>query len=67
VYVPIPGGKQSAGKVTVKVQERLVEYAAMTSADEKLSTGAKVVVVGVIGGNTLEVEPLRETANSAEA
>ncbi len=59
VYVPIPGAKAGQGKVQVKVQDRLEEFTAVTSAEEKLATGAKVVVVGVVG-RTLEVEPLQE-------
>jgi len=37
------------------------EFTAVTAAGEKLSTGAKVVVVKVVSGTTLEVEPLVET------
>jgi membrane protein implicated in regulation of membrane protease activity len=57
VYVPIPAGKANAGKVQLKLQNRLVEYEAVTSSSSKLATGTKVRVVGVTG-NTLEVEPL---------
>lgn len=62
VYIPIPaagaqpGGFQ-AGKVQFKLQNRLVEYAAVTSSAEKLPTGAKVRIVGLTG-NTLQVEPV---------
>jgi membrane protein implicated in regulation of membrane protease activity len=57
VYIPIAAELAQAGKVQVKLQNRLLEYAAVTSATHKLATGAKVRVVGV-RGNTLEVEPL---------
>ena len=63
VYIPIPGGNAGQGKVQVKVQGRLEEFPAVTSA-EKLATGAKVVVVGVVSSNTLEVEPARETVET---
>jgi len=58
VYVPIAGEKAAAGKIQLKVQNRLVEYEAVTSSRERLATGTKVRVVG-IAGNTLEVEPIK--------
>jgi len=62
VYIPIPGDNAGMGKVQIKVQDRLAEFAATTSAGAKLITGAKVVVVDVIDGSTLHVEPLNEPA-----
>ena len=59
VYVPIPAAKSRAGKVQLRLQNRLVEYEAVTAGAEKLATGTKVRVVGM-SGNTLEVEPLHE-------
>ena len=61
VYIPIPAAKAQAGKVQLKLQNRLVEYEAVTSGGQRLATGTKVRVVG-IAGNTLEVEPLRTTS-----
>lgn len=61
VYIPIPGAKAQAGKIQLKVQNRLVEYEAVTSSKEKLATGTKVRVVG-IAGTALEVEPLHTTS-----
>jgi membrane protein implicated in regulation of membrane protease activity len=61
VYIPIPAAKAQAGKIQLKVQNRLVEYEAVTSAPERLATGSKVRVVG-IAGTTLEVEPLKATS-----
>lgn len=55
VYVPIAAHKERAGKVQLKLQNRLMEYEAITEGD-KLATGARVRVVA-IRGNTLEVEP----------
>jgi hypothetical protein len=55
VYLNIPGQLQGAGKVTVKVAERTMEYPAMT-AGESLKTGTPVVVTNVISEDTLEVE-----------
>jgi membrane protein implicated in regulation of membrane protease activity len=61
VYVPIPAAKAQAGKVQLKLQNRLVEYEAVTGGGERLATGTKVRVIGVTG-NTLEVEPLRTSS-----
>lgn len=55
VYVPIAAGKERPGKVQLKLQNRLMEYEAVT-AGERLATGARVRVVA-IRGNMLEVEP----------
>jgi hypothetical protein len=56
VYVSIPGNKAGAGKVQVDVQNRTAEYQAVTFADP-LTTGSKIVVVDVVGPDTLEVIP----------
>ena len=61
VYVPIPAAKAHAGKVQLKLQNRLVEYEAVTGGGERLATGTKVRVIGLVG-NTLEVEPLRTSS-----
>jgi hypothetical protein len=53
-YLTIPGHKAGAGKVTVKVQGRIMEYAAMTSGDE-ISTGTAVVVLSVLTPQSVEV------------
>lgn len=58
VYVPIPPGKAQAGKVQLSLNNRLVEYEAVTGGPARLATGTKVRVVG-IAGSTLEVEPLQ--------
>ena len=42
-----------------------MEYAAITAESERLTTGAKVVVVDVVTPTTLEVEPICETVASA--
>jgi len=56
VYLTIPARKQGAGKVTVNLQNRTMEYQAVTPQEE-LPTGASVVVVSVVGPGTLEVVP----------
>jgi hypothetical protein len=55
VYLTIPASKTGAGKVTVNVQNRLMEYQAVTAQSMELATGTKVVVVSVAGPETLEV------------
>ncbi|MCY2996261.1 MAG: hypothetical protein NTY19_51690 [Planctomycetota bacterium] len=57
VYISIPADKAGAGKITLNLQGRLMEYLAVTSGHTSLPTGARVVVVGVAGSSTLEVEP----------
>ena len=54
VYLTIPAGKSGAGKVTVVVQNRTMEYRAVTPNHE-LPTGTKVKVTAVIGSDTVEV------------
>jgi hypothetical protein len=53
-YLTIPGHKAGAGKVTVKVQGRIMEYPATTSGEE-IPTGTAVVVVSVLTPQSLEV------------
>jgi membrane protein implicated in regulation of membrane protease activity len=65
VYLTIPPGGSSTGKVQVKVQDRLMEYEAVTVGDTPLNTGARVVVVGIEGGKWLRVEPVREQIAAA--
>ena len=55
VYLRVPGQKSGVGKVTVSLQGRTMEYQAMTAQDE-LPTGNRIVVVDVIGRDTVEVE-----------
>ncbi len=57
VYIPIPAQKASAGKIQLSLQNRVVEYEAISGSDEKLPTGAKVRVIAV-RGSVLEVEPI---------
>jgi membrane protein implicated in regulation of membrane protease activity len=61
VYIPIPAQKVSSGKIQLALQNRIVEYEAITSSEEKLPTGAKVRVIAV-RGSVLEVEPILQEA-----
>ena len=58
VYLRVPGGRAGAGKVHVSVHGRLLEYKAITTGPEGLPTGSRVVVVGVVGPDTIEVTPV---------
>jgi membrane protein implicated in regulation of membrane protease activity len=55
VYLSIPGGEDAPGKVHLFLQGRTVEYKAVSR--DPLPTGAAVVVVDVVGPDTLEVAP----------
>jgi hypothetical protein len=55
VYLRIPANRSGVGKVTITQQNRTVEYQAMTP-HEALPTGAKIVVIGIVGPDTVEVE-----------
>lgn len=65
VYVPIPANRGGTGKVTFKMQNRLVEYQAVTEDDQRLATGEKVVVVEVVNSDTVRVR--RDPAPAEEA
>lgn len=62
VYLRVPANRSGTGKVQLNLQNRTVEYQAVTARDEELPTGAKVVVVGVISGDTVEVAPVESDA-----
>lgn len=55
VYLGIPGERAGAGKVQLALQGRIVEYQAVSETE--LPTGAAVVVVDVLGPDTVEVAP----------
>jgi hypothetical protein len=55
VYVPIPGKQAGAGKVTFKMQNRIVEYLAVTDDEARLPTGEKVTVVAIVNSETVRV------------
>ena len=57
VYLPIPAQQSGKGKVTVTVQNRTMEYEALTD-HSALPTGATVRVVSVVDPETLSVEPV---------
>ncbi|MDZ4780675.1 MAG: hypothetical protein SGJ19_10515 [Planctomycetia bacterium] len=60
VYLSVPPNKTGAGKVHLNLQNRTVEYLAMTVQD-RIPTGAQVVVTEVLGPDTVAVAVVRET------
>jgi hypothetical protein len=57
VYLTIPGQRKGVGKIHISLQNRTVEYQAITSHDQ-LPTGAPVRIVAVINSDTVEVAPV---------
>ena len=55
VYLRIPGNQSGSGKIQLNLQNRTMEYLAVTSGPE-LPTGTRVVVVAVVNPTTLEVQ-----------
>ncbi len=66
VYIPIPPNGTGRGKISITVQETLIEVDAITTADRKLATGETVRVVSTDETGLLVVEPLI-AAKSIEA
>ncbi len=58
VYIPIPPQHSGLGKIQIRTQGRIMEYAAKTAAPEKLKTGTTVEVVNVLSPMTVEVAPV---------
>ena len=56
VYLAIPGERSGTGKVLLNLQNRTVEYQAVTSSGP-LPTGASILVVDVVGPDTVDVVP----------
>jgi membrane protein implicated in regulation of membrane protease activity len=64
VYIPIPADSAGVGKVQLSMQNRIVEFQAMTDGGERLPTGSQVEVVGVAGSDTLNVRRVEEAAHA---
>ena len=63
VYVAIPAQGQGMGKIQLKMQNRTVEYEAVTSQESPLKSGDQVVVVDILGPAKVLVEPVTEVAD----
>jgi len=55
VYVPIPASGAGAGKVQLSMQNRIVEFQAVTDEEERLRTGENVEVVAIAGSDVVRV------------
>ncbi len=55
VYVPIPAARAGAGKVMFRLQDRTVEYLAVTNEESRLATGEKVIIVSIVNTSTVRV------------
>ena len=55
VYLRVPASRAGSGKIHLMLQNRTVEYQAVTPGSE-LPTGTPVRVVGVVNSDTVEVE-----------
>ena len=54
VYLRVPGSRTGLGKIHLSIQNRTVEYQAVTAGPE-LPTGTAVRVVAVVNSDTVEV------------
>jgi hypothetical protein len=54
VYLNVPGQRGGTGKIHLNLQNRTMEYQALTAGDA-LPTGANIVIVGVVNSDTVEV------------
>jgi len=55
VYLGIPAKSEGQGKITVSLQQRLMEFPAITLQDAPLVTGQKVIVVAVQDSDVMQV------------
>ena len=55
VYLRVPSGRAGSGKIHMMLQNRTVEYQAITAGLE-LPTGTPIKVVAVVNSDTVEVE-----------
>lgn len=60
VYLTIPPRRSAPGKVNVTVQEQLREFEALTDSERPIPTGRPVRILGLLEGNTLLVEEVKE-------
>jgi hypothetical protein len=65
VYLTIPAKGKGPGKIQFKLQNRLVQYQAITDHEDPLPSGSKVQIVGIVGKSMLQVEPWVEPKPTA--
>ncbi len=66
VYVPIPGNRSGTGKVTIKLQNRTMEYQAQTDEEETIPTGTAIIVVEVLGPDLLKIIRVTESIQTVK-
>jgi hypothetical protein len=64
IYIPVPGGGDGRGKVQMTLQNRTMEYEAITDDAERLATGESVVVTGVLGSDLVRVARVQEPSKA---
>lgn len=64
VYIPIPPNGQGAGKVQLSMQNRIVEFLAVTDEADRLRTGETVEVVAVAGSDLVRVRRVAQTVEA---
>jgi membrane protein implicated in regulation of membrane protease activity len=64
VYIPIPAKEKGLGKVHLTLQNRTVEFQAVSDEAAPLRTGETVEIVGVKNSDTVNVRRIRETVNA---
>ncbi|MCC6493982.1 MAG: hypothetical protein IT424_13290 [Pirellulales bacterium] len=62
VYLSIPADGVGAGKVQLSMQNRIVEFQAVTDEGEPIKTGEAVQVVAVAGSDTVRVRRIAQPA-----
>jgi membrane protein implicated in regulation of membrane protease activity len=67
VYIPVPAARGGAGKVQLSMQNRIVEYQAVTDEADPLKTGELVHVVAVAGSDTVAVRRAGEAVQKEPA
>jgi membrane protein implicated in regulation of membrane protease activity len=67
VYIPVPAARGGAGKVQLSMQNRIVEYQAVTDDADPLKTGELVHVVAVAGSDTVAVRRAGEAVQKQPA
>ena len=66
VYLTVPPGRSSPGKVTLTVQEQLTEFEALTDSPAPIPTGSPVRVTGLAGRGALLVGPIPSESKETE-
>jgi hypothetical protein len=66
VYVPIPADRAGKGKVMFRLQDRTVEYQALSDEGERLRTGEEVIITGVVSPDTVCVARAPQPAQAVD-